>query len=417
MSSKNRVCLSQCGRGERLIGSGRTAMPFKTRHRDNKAQNGTGINNDTDSSIVSLTSSTNSARDDGNKTKTEINRDLLKESNSMLSTDLYPTRDTEAEKVLLAELKNARTPREDQSTDDFAMKPIIVTESNFIAYSKGNKGRLKVRTKSRLKDDRAPRASRERLPNPPKPMKQSKIKSRGGASRQSRGSKSDPHALAGATVKNLPEASPVQRSGWNSTSCKRKHSPLAKSEGARSTDPKEVIEAKPILRSKQQCKKPTAKDIEASERRKEKVTQVPEQNSPSKGARSKDSPSKGALSKDPSSKDARYKDSPLKNAYAKDPPSKDYLSKGSPSKIARSNGPLSKREQSKGSRLKDTRSKGPPSKGASSKNPVSKSILSRDSPLNGVRSTASTRGAPDKKSQEYNVNRKPAASGSDLKKR
>lgn len=56
-------------------------------------------NTDTDSSIVSLTSSTHSRRDEENKPKPEDKKDALKDSNSMLSTDLYPTRDTEAEKV------------------------------------------------------------------------------------------------------------------------------------------------------------------------------------------------------------------------------------------------------------------------------------------------------------------------------
>lgn len=44
-----------------------------------------------------------------------------------------------------------------------------------MAYGKTVPGRLRVRTKSRLKDDRAPRASRERLPRATtKPLKQSK---------------------------------------------------------------------------------------------------------------------------------------------------------------------------------------------------------------------------------------------------
>lgn len=56
-------------------------------------------NIDTDSSIVSLTSSNNSDPFKDLKTRPDANKDAMKESNSMLSTDLYPTRDTEAEQV------------------------------------------------------------------------------------------------------------------------------------------------------------------------------------------------------------------------------------------------------------------------------------------------------------------------------
>lgn len=97
MPSRNRPrSLSRCGRGERLIGSGRNTKPSEQRAKCQTMP----TNIDTDSSIVSLTSSTNSVRHNETKPKPEPNKDAMKDTNSMLSTDLYPTRDIEAEQVL-----------------------------------------------------------------------------------------------------------------------------------------------------------------------------------------------------------------------------------------------------------------------------------------------------------------------------
>ncbi|XP_022654587.1 uncharacterized protein LOC111247647 [Varroa destructor] len=206
MSSQNREKRSRCGRGRRLIGSGCSTKPSENAAKAAGTTN-PQPNND-DSSIVSLTSSTQSRQKDKDKSdaKPEASKEPLKDSNSMLSTDLYPTRDSEAEKVIRAELKNARIAREDQSTEESAMKPLIVSGSNFIAYGNSAPGRLKVRTKSRLKDDRAPRCSRERLPKgaikQPRQKRHQLKSARGGTGG------TDSNSPKGYTGKGFPGVSP-----------------------------------------------------------------------------------------------------------------------------------------------------------------------------------------------------------------
>lgn len=108
--------------------------------------------------------------------------------------------------MIRAELKNARIAREDQSTEESAMKPLIVSGSNFIAYGNSAPGRLKVRTKSRLKDDRAPRCSRERLPKgaikQPRQKRHQLKSARGGTGG------TDSNSPKGYTGKGFPGVSP-----------------------------------------------------------------------------------------------------------------------------------------------------------------------------------------------------------------